>query len=84
MASSLRNKPLPPASSSLKYIVSKRENLAKTHREASASAPAIVTIVLAEEQFEKKKTTTESRKKRKKKTEQKKNLSNYNIEKIMT
>jgi hypothetical protein len=29
--------------------------LAKTHREASASAPAIVTIVLAEEQFEKEK-----------------------------
>jgi hypothetical protein len=35
--------------------------LAKTHREASASAPAIVTIVLAEEQFEKKRNKKKER-----------------------
>jgi hypothetical protein len=76
VASSLRNKPLPPASSSLKYIVSKRENLAKTHREASASARALVTIVLAEEQFEKKKKKNDDgiKKKKRKKTEHKKQL----------
>jgi len=78
VASSVRNKPLPPSKQPQVHSQQER-NLAKTHREASASAPAIVTIVLAEEQL-KKKTTTEEKKRK----DRKKNLSNYNIEKIMT
>jgi len=75
VASSLRNKPL----SKQPQVHSQQErNLAKTHREASAPALALVTIVLAEEQLKKNDDG------RRKKERQKKNLSNYNIEKIMT
>jgi len=78
VASSVRNKPLPPSKQPQVHSQQER-NLAKTHREASAPAPAIVTIVLAEEQLKK---NDDGR--RKKKKDRKKNLSNYNIEKIMT
>jgi len=67
VASSVRNKPLPPSKQPQVHSQQER-NLAKTHREASAPAPAIVTIVLAEEQLKKKR----RRKKKKRKTDRKK------------
>jgi len=66
VASSLRNKPLPPSKQPQVHSQQER-NLAKTHREASAPALALVTIVLAEEQLKK----NDDGRRKKRKTEKK-------------